>query len=138
MSLEEANGSTNIVGLAPSGRPLVRWKRREIAAERNGQPGLEPHAANVCTWRHPDVQVLAFARPAWLLRRGSAAETIDAEAKDLTTRQLARPAARESAKKAPQAAEPTEGKPKPAPAPLTETPGQLRARVRALLLGRTT
>ena len=85
--LEEANGSTNVVGLAPRGRPLVRWKRREIAAERNGQPGLEPHAANVCTWRHPDVQVLAFARPAWLLRRGSAAETIDAEAKDLATRQ---------------------------------------------------
>jgi sRNA-binding protein len=67
---------------------------------------------------------------------GSAAETIDADAKDLATKQLARLAARETAKT--QAAEPAEWKPKPVAAPLTETTGQLRARVRALLLGRTT
>jgi sRNA-binding protein len=69
---------------------------------------------------------------------GSAAETIDAEAKDLATKQLARLAARETAKKATKAAEPADVKPTPDPAPLTETPGRLRARVRALLLGRTT
>jgi hypothetical protein len=69
---------------------------------------------------------------------GSAAETIDADAKDLATRQLAPLAAHKTAKKATNVAEPAEGKPKPAPAPLTETTGQLRARVRALLLGRTT
>jgi sRNA-binding protein len=68
---------------------------------------------------------------------GSAAETIDAEAKDLATRQLARLAARETSKNARTAAAPAEGKPKP-PASLTKTTGQLRARVRALLLGRTT
>ena len=69
---------------------------------------------------------------------GSAAETIDADAKDLATKQLARLAARETAKKATKAAEPADVKPTPDPAPLTETPGRLRARVRALLLGRTT
>jgi len=69
---------------------------------------------------------------------GSAAETIDADAKDLATKQLARLAARETAKKATKAAGPADVKPTPAPAPLTETPGRLRARVRALLLGRTT
>jgi sRNA-binding protein len=69
---------------------------------------------------------------------GSAAETIDADAKDLATKQLARLAARETAKKAKKAAGPADGRPTPAPVPLTETPGRLRARVRALLLGRTT
>jgi sRNA-binding protein len=68
---------------------------------------------------------------------GSAAEAINAEAKDLATRQLARLAACEIATKATKVAEPAEGKPKPAPVP-PETPGRLRARVRALLLGRTT
>ena len=65
---------------------------------------------------------------------GSAAETIDADAKDLATKQLARLAARETAKKATKAAEPAEGKPKPVPVPLAERTGRLRARVRALLL----
>ena len=64
---------------------------------------------------------------------GSPAETVDAEAKDLATKQLAQLAARK-AKKAAEAAAPAV---KPAPAPPTETPPtpeQLRSRVRASLL----
>jgi hypothetical protein len=64
---------------------------------------------------------------------GTPAEMVDAEAKDLAAKQLARIAARKAAKKA-AAAPPAKAKPKPAPP--TETPTQLRDRVRAGLLRR--
>jgi sRNA-binding protein len=69
---------------------------------------------------------------------GAPAETVDAEAKDLATKQLAQLAARKAAKKAAEAAAPAVVKPKnaPAPAPPTKTPEQLRDRVRAALLRR--
>ena len=70
---------------------------------------------------------------------GTPAEPVDAEAKDLAAKQVARLAARK-AKKAAEAAAPAVVKPKPAPAPPTETPPtpeQLRARVRAALLRRS-
>ena len=71
---------------------------------------------------------------------GSLAETVDAEAKDLATKQLAQLAARKAAKKAAEPAAPAAVKPKPAPGPPTEvppeTPEQLRDRVRAALLRR--
>jgi sRNA-binding protein len=67
---------------------------------------------------------------------GTPAETVDAEAKDLAAKQLARLAAREAAKKAAKPTAPTVAKPKPAPARPTETPEQLRDRVRAALLRR--
>jgi sRNA-binding protein len=65
---------------------------------------------------------------------GAPAEAVDAEAKDLATKQLAQLAARKAAKKAAEAAV----KPKHAPAPAqpTKTPEQLRDRVRAALLRR--
>jgi len=63
---------------------------------------------------------------------GSAAETIDAEAKDLATRQLARLAARKTAKK--KATAPAVVTPKTNSAPPAETPEQLRSRVRTSLL----
>ena len=70
---------------------------------------------------------------------GSPAETVDAEAKDLATKQLAQLAARK-AKKAAEAAGPAVVKPKPAsappPAPPHERPKQLRDLVRASLLRR--
>jgi sRNA-binding protein len=68
---------------------------------------------------------------------GAPAETVDAEAKDLAGKQLAKLAARK-AKKAAEAAVPAVVKPKhaPAPAPPTKTPEQLRDRVRAALLRR--
>jgi sRNA-binding protein len=65
---------------------------------------------------------------------GSPAEVVGAEAKDLATKQLAQFAARKPAKKAAAAAA---VKPKPAPSPPTETPEQLRNRVRASLLRRS-
>jgi sRNA-binding protein len=65
---------------------------------------------------------------------GSPAETVDADAKDLATKQLARIEARTAAKKA---AAPAVVTPKSAPAPPTETPEQLRARVRASLSRRS-
>jgi sRNA-binding protein len=70
---------------------------------------------------------------------GAPAETVDAEAKDLATKQLAQLAARKAAKKAAEAAAPAAVKPKhaPAPAPPTKTPEQLRDRVRAALLRRS-
>jgi sRNA-binding protein len=74
---------------------------------------------------------------------GSPAETIDAEAKDLAAKQLAKLAARKAAKKVAKPAAPAAVKPKPAPAPTPpperapETPEQLRARVRAALLRRS-
>jgi sRNA-binding protein len=67
---------------------------------------------------------------------GSPAETVDAEAKDLATKQLAQLAARKAAKKAAAAAAAAVVQPKPAPAPPTETAEQLRDRVRAALLRR--
>jgi sRNA-binding protein len=68
---------------------------------------------------------------------GSPAETVDAEAKDLATKQLAQLAARKAAKKVAKPAAPAELKPAPAPAPPPETPEQLRARVRTALLRRS-
>jgi sRNA-binding protein len=65
---------------------------------------------------------------------GTPAETVDAEAKDLAAKQLAKLAARKAAKKVAKPAVRTAVKPKPAPQP--ETPEQLRDRVRAALLRR--
>jgi sRNA-binding protein len=61
---------------------------------------------------------------------GAPAEPVDAEAKDLAAKQLAKLAARKAAKKG---ARP----PAPAPTSLPETPEQLRTRVRAALLRRS-
>src|ERR1700674_3696251 len=68
---------------------------------------------------------------------GAPAEAVDAEAKDLATKQLAQLAARKAAKKAAEAGGPAVVKPKPAPGPPPETPEQLRDRVRAALLRRS-
>jgi sRNA-binding protein len=66
---------------------------------------------------------------------GAPAEPVDAEAKGLAAKQLAKLAAHKAAKKVAKPAAPAV-KPKPAPAPPTETPEQLRNRVRAALLRR--
>src|SRR6202162_1040861 len=73
---------------------------------------------------------------------GTPAEVVDAEAKDLAGKQLAKLAARRAAKKAAKPAAPTAVKPAPAPTPPAETapettPEQLRARVRTVLLRRS-
>jgi sRNA-binding protein len=64
---------------------------------------------------------------------GSPAEAIDAEAKELATKRLARLAARKAAKVAKSAMV----KPKPAPTPPAEIAEELRGRVRASLLRRS-
>ena len=65
---------------------------------------------------------------------GEPAEPVDAEAKELATKQLAKLAARHAAKQTAAA----KAKPKPKPAPATEKSTQLRDRVRAGLLRRRT
>jgi sRNA-binding protein len=67
---------------------------------------------------------------------GSPAEMVDAEAKELATKQIAQLAARKAAKKAADAARVAVMMPRPAPTRPTETPEQLRDRVRAGLLRR--
>jgi hypothetical protein len=66
---------------------------------------------------------------------GSPAETIDAGAKDLAAKRLARLAERETANGAAKSAAPVPVKSKPAERS-PETPEQLRARVRASLMRR--
>jgi sRNA-binding protein len=68
---------------------------------------------------------------------GAPAEAVDAGAKDLATKRLALLAARKAARKEAKTAAPAVVKPTSAPAPPTETPEQLRARVRAALLRRS-
>jgi sRNA-binding protein len=69
---------------------------------------------------------------------GTPADVVEAKARDLPTKHLARFAAGAAAKKAAKTAAPARVKPKPASAPPfetpPETPEQLRARVRAALL----
>ena len=67
---------------------------------------------------------------------GSPAEMVDAEAKDLTTKQMAQREVRKAAKKATEAAAAAVVKPKPVSPRPVETPEQLRSRVRAGLLRR--
>jgi hypothetical protein len=68
---------------------------------------------------------------------GAPAEAVDAAAKDLAAKQLAKLAARKAAKKAAKTSAPAMVTPPPAPAPPPETPEQLRARIRASLLRRS-
>jgi sRNA-binding protein len=65
---------------------------------------------------------------------GSPAEMIDAEAKELATKQMAQLEARKAAKTAAETASVAEVKPKRAQTRPTETPERLRNRVRAGLL----
>jgi sRNA-binding protein len=67
---------------------------------------------------------------------GTPAETVDAESKDLAATQLPKLAARKAAKQVAKPAAPAAVKLNPAPAPPTDTPEQLRDRVRASLLRR--
>jgi ProP effector len=118
-------------------RPLAMGVAREVAATMGWSL---PYTLGVLgRWKMAPVYcqaVLCYDQRIAL--DGAPAETVDAEAKDLATKQLAQLAARKAAKKAAEAAAPAVVKPKaaPAPAPSTETPEQLRARVRTALLRR--
>jgi sRNA-binding protein len=67
---------------------------------------------------------------------GSPAEMVDAEAKELATKQIAQLEARKATKKPAEPASAAVVKPKPAQTRRTETPEQLRNRVRAGLFRR--
>ena len=119
-------------------RPLAIGAGHEIAAAMGWSL---PYTLGVLgRWKMADVYCQAvLCHDQRIALDGSPAETVDAEAKDLATKQLAQLAARKAAKKAAEAAAPAVVKPKPAPAPPTETPPtpeQLRDRVRASFLRR--
>jgi sRNA-binding protein len=109
-------------------RPLAIGATGEIAAAMGWSL---PYTLGVLgRWKMAAVYCQAvLAHDQRIALDGAPAETIDAEAKDLAAKQLARLAAREAAKKA--------AKPKsPPPAPSPEPPMPLRDRVRAALLRR--
>jgi sRNA-binding protein len=120
-------------------RPLAIGTPGEIAAEMSWSL---PYTLGVLAgWKMAPAYceaVLRYDQRAAL--DGSPAEMIDAEAKELATKQLAQLAARQTAKKATKAAPPAVVKPKAAAPPPTETPSetpdQMRGRVRASLLPR--
>jgi sRNA-binding protein len=114
-------------------RPLAIGATGEIAAAMGWSL---PYTLGVLgRWKMAEVYCQAvLCHDQRIALDGAPAETVDAEAKDLAGKQLARLAARKAAKKV---AKPVAAvKPKPAPAPPTETPQQLRDRVRAALLRR--
>ena len=97
-------------------------------------PGRSPYTVGVLTyWKMAPFYCQAvLSHDQRITLDGAPAEQVDAEAKELAAKQLAKLAARSAAKQTAAA----KAKPKPVPAP--ETPAQLRARVRAGLLRRRT
>jgi sRNA-binding protein len=117
-------------------RPLAVGAAREIAAAMGWSL---PYTLGVLVrWKMAPVYCEAVLRyDQRVALDGSPAEMIDAEAKELATKQLARLAARATAKKSVKAAAAAMVEPKPDPLPPTVTPDQLRGRVRASLLRRS-
>jgi sRNA-binding protein len=118
-------------------RPLTMGVARQVAAAMGWSL---PYTLGVLgRWKMAAVYCQAvLAHDQRIALDGSQAETVDAEAKDLAAKQLARLAARKAAKKAAEHAAPAVAKQKPTPKPSTppKTPEQLRDRVRAGLLRR--
>jgi sRNA-binding protein len=116
-------------------RPLAMGVARQIAAAMSWSL---PYTLGVLTrWKMADVYCQAvLAHDQRIGLDGSPAETVDAQAKELATKQMAQLEARRAAKKAAGAARAAMVKPKPTPRRPTETPEQLRNRVRAGLLRR--
>jgi sRNA-binding protein len=116
-------------------RPLAMGMARQVAAAMGWSL---PYTLGVLTrWKMAAVYcqaVLSYDQRIGL--DGSPAEMVDAKAKDLAAKQLAQLETRKDAKKAEETARATVVKPKPAPTRPTETPEQLRDRVRAALLRR--
>jgi sRNA-binding protein len=116
-------------------RPLAIGAGREIAAAMGWSL---PYTLGVLAgWKMAPVYCQAVLRhDQRVALNGAPAETVEAEAKDLATKQLAQFTARKAAKKATKAAASAMVKPKPAPSqPIELPPGkQLRDLVRASLL----
>jgi sRNA-binding protein len=109
-------------------RPLALGVAHQVAAEMGWSL---PYTLSVLRhWKMAAVYCRAvLSHDQRIALDGTPAETVDAGAKDLAAKQLARLDARNAAKKAAEAAAPTVVKPQP-----TKTPEQLRDRVRAALL----
>jgi sRNA-binding protein len=118
-------------------RPLEMGAARQVASEMGWSL---PYTLGVLgRWKMAAVYCQAvLSYDLRIALDGSPAETVDAEAKDLAAKQLAKLAARKAAKKAAEAAASAVVKPMPAHEPPTppKTPEQLRDRVRAGLLRR--
>jgi sRNA-binding protein len=120
-------------------RPLAVGATYEIAAVMGWS---YPYTLGVLSrWKMAPVYCRAVLNhPQRIALDGSPAEMVEARAKDLATKHLARRAAGTSAKKAAKSAAPAVGRSKPAsaspPAPPPGTPKQLRDLVRASLLHR--
>ena len=125
----------------PLAFPVLRQDVRPLAMGAVGQIAEAmgwsvPYTIGVLTyWKMAPVYCQAvLAHDQRVTLDGAPAEPVDAEAKELATKQLARLAARKAAKQTAAA----KAKPKPKPAPTTEKSTQLRDRVRAGLLRRRT
>jgi sRNA-binding protein len=116
-------------------RPLAMGGARQVA-EAMGWP--LPYTLGVLTrWKMAAVYCQAvLVHDQRIGLDGSSAEMVDAEAKELATKQMAQLEARKATKKAAEAAAAAVVKPKPVQTRPTETPEQLRDRVRAGLLRR--
>jgi sRNA-binding protein len=116
-------------------RPLAMGAARQVAAAMGWSL---PYTLGVLTrWKMAVVycqSVLSHEQRIGL--DGSPAEMVDAEAKELATKQMAQLEVRKVAKKAAETARAAVVKPKPAQTRPTKTPEQLRDRVRAGLLRR--
>jgi sRNA-binding protein len=115
-------------------RPLAMGAARQIAAAM-GWP--LPYTLGVLTrWKMAaDYCQAVLSHDRRIGLDGSPAEMVDAEAKELAAKQMAQLKARKAAKKAAESAAAVV-KPKPVLTRPTETPEQLRNRVRAGLLRR--
>jgi sRNA-binding protein len=122
----------------PLAFPVLRQDDRPLALGTVGQiaESMGWSAIGVLTyWKMAPVYCQAvLSHDQRIALDGTPAEPVDAEAKDLAAKQLAKLAARKAAKQTAAA----KAKPKPKPAPTTEKSTQLRDRVRAGLLRRRT
>jgi sRNA-binding protein len=127
MILQPASTSTTVsVGVFSAGvafpvkdqdvRPLAIGATGEIAAAMGWSL---PYTLGVLgRWKMAEVYCQAvLLHDQRITLDGAPAEAVDAEAKELAAKQLAKLAARKAAKKAVEAAAPAVGKPKPAIAP---------------------
>jgi hypothetical protein len=116
-------------------RPLAMGVARQVAAAMGWSL---PYTLGVLTrWKMAAVYCQAvLSNDQRIGLDGSLAEMVEAEAKELATKQMAQLEARKAAKKAAETARAAVVKPKPAQTRPTETPEQLRDRVRAGLLRR--
>jgi sRNA-binding protein len=116
-------------------RPLSIGAAGEISAAMGWQL---PYTLGVLSiWKMAPVYCQAVLRYDRITLDGAPAEVVEAKARDLAAKRLAKLAAGKAAKEAAETVKPGTVEPKPAPTPPAETGEQLRAWVRASLLRRS-